>query len=156
MVSLMNCDICDRDVPESTLMSIGEILWMDRKQIEIFVCEECAQKVSNALAKRKETDKEQAMTNTENPRQTQFQGFAKALFDQLYDQFNNLHYQEDDGRDKEAEQTREGILETIAEAGYDLAAHTIDQITLTTRELYTDRELLELIPDLTELPKDNP
>lgn len=52
---LMNCDICDRDVPESTLISIGEVLWMDRKLVEIFVCQECAEKVSNALAKRKET-----------------------------------------------------------------------------------------------------
>jgi hypothetical protein len=54
--ALMNCDICDRDLPESTLMPIGEVFWMDRKYVEIFVCEECAQKVSDALAKRKETN----------------------------------------------------------------------------------------------------
>lgn len=51
---LMGCDICDRDYAESALMSIGEVLWMDRKQVEIFVCEECAQKVSDALTKHKE------------------------------------------------------------------------------------------------------
>lgn len=53
MESLINCDICDVDLPESTVFSIGNVFWMDRKSIEIFVCEECAQKVSLAFGKRK-------------------------------------------------------------------------------------------------------
>lgn len=87
-------------------------------------------------------------------RSKQFQGFAKLLFESLYDQFNNLHHQEDDGRDKEAEQTKKGILETIAEAGYDLLDHAIGYICNEMADVIPYREAAELIPDLTEWPKD--
>ncbi len=51
---IMNCDICDNDYPESTFISIGGVMWSGVKEMEMFICEECAQKVSEAYAKRKE------------------------------------------------------------------------------------------------------
>lgn len=94
-------------------------------------------------------------------RSTQFQGFAKLLFDELYDQFNNLYCQEDDGayqgRDKEAEQTRKDIQETIACRAYDLISHACSEIDMEqdARErslLYVP--MMESVPDMTEWPNE--
>ena len=84
-----------------------------------------------------------------NKRDEQFQGFAKLLFSGLYDQFNNLHYQEDDGEEKEAEKTKQGILDTIAEGVHDFAAHIRGHIY--TQEV---KQSSYEIPDMTEWPKE--
>lgn len=162
---IMNCDLCNTDYPESHLLSVGMVMWTGVQKMEMFLCEECVQKASNALKKRKEHKViigiKEVREVQDHPRNTQFQGFAEALFDQLYDQFNNLHYQEDDGRDKEAEQTREGILETIAEAGHDLAVHAVKNAYDIDKHgncgPLEDKEArirVSHLPDLTELPKE--
>jgi len=82
-------------------------------------------------------------------RDEQFKGYAKLLFSGLYDQFNNLHYQEDDGEEKEAEKTKQGILDTIAEGAYDFAAHIRGHIY--TQEV---KQSSYAIPDMTEWPEE--
>lgn len=91
-------------------------------------------------------------------RDTQFQGFAKLLYDELYDQFYNLRCQEEDmdymGRNKEAEQTRKEIKITIARRAYDLAYHAAFYIDERDCDVFGFEGAMQRIPDMTELPKE--
>ena len=95
-----------------------------------------------------------------NARDAQFAGFAKLLFDELYDQFNNLRCQEDDGtyeeRDKEAEQTRKNIQGNIASRAYDLVCHACvhvnnEQMSQILGSLHPNA-MIRNMPDMIELP----
>ena len=50
---MMECDICDRMYLVSALISIGKVRRTPGYEIEIFLCEECARRVSEALARHK-------------------------------------------------------------------------------------------------------
>ena len=63
-----------------------------------------------------------------NPRMAQY---AESLYHKLYDQFNNLFIEYDDGREEEAAQTREDILETIAESTHDLSLHIAEEAEIS-------------------------
>ena len=93
-----------------------------------------------------------------NARDAQFAGFAKLLFDELYDQFNNLRCQEDDGtyeeRDKEAEQTRKNIQGNIASRAYNLAFHAALHINERDCDVLGFEEAVRRIPDMTEWPEE--
>ena len=106
---------------------------------------------------------------SEENRDIQFAVFAKLLFDELYDQFNTLRCEEDDGdyegRNKDAEQTRKNIQENIARRAYDLVNHTIielscqDALDFSNPNLdkyeYATNEMVSIIPDMTEWPKED-
>lgn len=72
---------------------------------------------------------------SDNPRDTQFQGFAKALMSELLTYFGDF----------------EDMKKTIARRAYDLAEHTLDHAPV--REWALPCQGSD-IPDLTELPKE--
>ena len=93
---------------------------------------------------------------SENPRTTQFLGFAKLLFDDIEPMFNNRFIELDNGEKQEAEKTKQSILECFAECAYDLACHCFEQMNpIAPQACSTTEEMLEGIPDLTEWPKEN-
>lgn len=83
-----------------------------------------------------------------NPRDTQFQGFAKALMSELLTYFCDF----------------EDMKKTIARRAYDLVEHTIvelscqDALDFSSPDFdkyeYTASEMVEIISDMTELQKD--
>jgi hypothetical protein len=99
------------------------------------------------------------MTEISLKQNTQFSGHAKTVYEKLYDQFSNLMIQESDGsyqgRDKEAEQTRQGIIETIAECDYDLVKHTVEHIDPKDLDVLGIEETVQRIPDLTTWSKED-
>lgn len=103
----------------------------------------------------------------ENPRDTQFQGFAKLLSDELYPEFRTLDYAvmmsgtiaRVEARDREIKQAEENIHDLIARRAYDLVAHILknaDPIDLDISGNYvsiSDEDAAQRIanlPDLTE------
>jgi len=70
-------------------------------------------------------------------RETQFQGFAKALMSELLTYFGDF----------------EDMEKIIAHRAYDLVEHTCESISNSQVALYPD-EMIRSIPDLTELPKE--
>lgn len=94
----------------------------------------------------------------QNARDTQFQNFAKLLYESLYDQFSNLFVEEDDGDMEKAKQTNKGIQETIARRVYDLVEYACvninnEQVKQIRMSLHPNA-MIRAIPDMTELPKD--
>jgi len=51
---IRTCNLCSRFFLITALISIGEVLFSDEIMREMVVCEECAEKVSNAFTKQKE------------------------------------------------------------------------------------------------------
>jgi hypothetical protein len=85
-----------------------------------------------------------------NKRDTQFQGFAKALWDELV-QANSYGYidvnEDDDGIDPT------NYRQLLARRAYDLALHTTDKVrgTISRNPAFV---LEHNVPDLTELPEE--
>lgn len=68
---------------------------------------------------------------------TQFQGFAKLLFDETGKALSNAH-----------------MKQIIASLAYALVKHTIEHIDPIDLDRLSPDEHVARIPDLTELPKD--
>lgn len=85
------------------------------------------------------------MSERENARDTQFQGFAKALFEELEEQdLYNLY--DDQGA------IAEKCKQLLTHRAYDFAKHIYDN---TTESGFPSAfEAIEGIPDMTELPKE--
>jgi hypothetical protein len=88
---------------------------------------------------------------SDNTRDIQFQGFSRSLMNELGDEGFVFEGSDDPDQEERLKQ----IQLIIARRAYDLVEHTIDQITVDIRELFSDRELLERIPDMDELPKES-
>lgn len=116
---IMNCDLCNTDYPESHLLSVGMVMWTGVQKMEMFLCEECAQKTSNALKKRKEHRVTMGIKEVrevrDNPRNTQFSGFAKLLMDELLTHFGDF----------------EDMERIITQRAYDLVGYTLDNVITT-------------------------
>jgi hypothetical protein len=79
------------------------------------------------------------MTNTDNPRDTQFQGFAKLVMSELLTYFGDF----------------EDMERIITQRAYDLVQHVLfDHKEIQWQPL--ESISMEEITDMTELPKDNP
>lgn len=95
-----------------------------------------------------------------NPRDTQFAGFAKLLFAEVEDMFANRDSAYDDCDDEREQKAINDICSVFAERAYNLVLHTLWRTTpaggSTIREYkgLTVEEIANLIPDLTEWPKD--
>lgn len=83
-------------------------------------------------------------------RDTQFQGFAAALFSDIESMFTNLDLERDDGalRQAEAEDTEKGIKKYIAQRAYDLACHVWDE----TIGGGNPESVIDGVADLIEFP----
>lgn len=88
-------------------------------------------------------------------RDTQFQGFAKLLFDDVVDMFSNRFIELDNGERQEAEETKQSILEVFAECAFALVAHTIAHTSHIELDRMLPEEHAAIIPDLTEWPKES-
>ena len=94
----------------------------------------------------------------ENPRDAQFQGFAKLLSEELYPEFKALDYAvlmsgtiaRAEARDREIKQAEENIHELIARRAYDLACHAIGHSGLVPLSADSVVEYVQSVPDLTE------
>lgn len=81
------------------------------------------------------------MSNTQNKRDVQFRGFAKALMSDLETVSTTAYASIDKGK--------EAYERTVARWAYDLVEHTLEHAPLTE---YEGR--VEDIPDMPELPKE--
>jgi hypothetical protein len=92
-----------------------------------------------------------------NPRDTQFAGFAKALYDDIRHMFDDLQSQKYWGELDEAKQTEEDIKSYIARRAYDLIEHACDAIDDKQWD-YESRlsswHMRESIPDMPVLPEE--
>lgn len=98
-----------------------------------------------------------------DPRDTQFAGFADALLEEI-DKIIDEHSDSIPwgsgivGLMKSIEKSKdleEAIRKHVAHRAYDLALHTLKGFDLSDLETCDRREdLLDMIPDLTELPKE--
>jgi hypothetical protein len=85
---------------------------------------------------------------SDNPRDTQFQGFAKVLLDELCEAsivMVETPFQDD---------WREEWEVTIARRAYDLVSHTIRNTSSRDLDVLDYDEIPPRIPDMLELPKE--
>lgn len=78
-------------------------------------------------------------------RYTQFQGFAKALLDELID---------NEGARVVSNHWRARVESIIACRAYDFACHVIDNSRANYLEDAYTHEIIPVIPDMDELPKE--
>lgn len=89
-----------------------------------------------------------------NPRDTQFSGFAKAIFDDIAPMFSNLTLElADRNYYARAKETETDIKAYIAQRAYDLVKHTIASLDIANLDRLTNVECVERTPDLTNLPE---
>ena len=74
-------------------------------------------------------------------RDTQFAGFAKMLWQELY---HEIDWQQDSG---------EGVEQIIARRAYDLVSHTLLNTGPMMLDCYSHEEQVAAIPDMTTWPE---
>ena len=85
-----------------------------------------------------------------DPRDTQFAGFAKSLFHELYET-DGVYYEITNDFWKEEWQ------EIIARRAYDLACHVLEQVPLLIQNVpntLTVEEVVRYVPDMTKWPEE--
>jgi hypothetical protein len=90
-----------------------------------------------------------------NPRDTQFQGFAKALLEELLGDVLN-EYGFIGGRENYADLNHDLNIceEIIARRAYDLVSHAIDNSRANDMEDWETERIMPYVPDMNELPKE--
>lgn len=83
-----------------------------------------------------------------NPRDTQFEGFAELLFEELMNGTNMMRtiiWTREDEKELKA---------LFARRAYDLAFHAIDNSRANDMEDWETKRIMPYVPDMTELPKE--
>lgn len=91
---------------------------------------------------------EQERKMNDNPRDKQFQNFAKLLMDELF--YNNERTYTDQSNGYWCGESRE----IISRRAYDLAFHAVDNSRANDMEDWETERIMPYVPDMTELPKE--